>query len=189
VPALLFRPFWSGMQTVYSLIGHGGVLAMSPQWLADMPFFANGTADAPLPGGVSLPLFGALTGPRLIQLAALDAFVAVAVWSVVRYARTGKLAEIWRALTASICSLPIIHPWYALWLSPSGVDAGAWSAFGWWLGIAVFLRYALDGMAPAELGVAYTPLLAALTVAMLGAPAILAFRDSRRDTVSAVRKS
>lgn len=189
LPLLLFRPFWNGIETVYSLIGHGGVLAMSPQWLADMPFFASGTADAPVLPGLVLPLFGQLTWPRIIQLAALAAFVAVALVSIVRYASGRRLAEIWRTLTAALYSLSIIHPWYGLWTSPAAVDDGRWGAFGWWLGIFVFLRYALDGTAPAELGAAYAPLLATLTAVMLVAPMILALRDTRRDTVTAVRKS
>ncbi|HET9343700.1 MAG TPA: glycosyltransferase 87 family protein [Candidatus Eremiobacteraceae bacterium] len=189
LPALLFRPFWNGIETLYSLIGHGGVLAMSPQWLADMPFFSLGTADNPVLPGVVLPLFGQLTWPRIIQLAALAAFVAIAVVSVIRYASGRRLAEIWRTLTSAVYSLSIIHPWYALWTAPSAVDSGRWGAFGWWLGVFVFLRYALDGIAPAELGSAYTPLLAALAAVMLVAPMILAFRDTGRDTATAVRKS
>lgn len=189
LPALLFRPFWNGMETMYSLIGHGGVLAMSPQWLADMPFFASGTADAPIAPGLALPLFGPLTWPRLIQLLALAAFIVVAIAAVVRYAASGRLAHIWRTTAAAVYSLSIIHPWYGLWLQPSVVDARRWGAFGWWFGTFIFLRYALDGVAPAELGAAYAPVLAALTIVMLVAPIILALRDTRGDTVTAVRKS
>ena len=189
LPALLFRPFWNGIETVYSLIGHGGVLAMSPQWLADMPFFSSGTADDPVLPGVVLPLFGQLTGPRIVQLIALVAFAATALAGIVRYAWRPRLAEIWRTLAAAVYSLSIIHPWYALWTQASAVDKGRWGAFGWWLGIFVFLRYALDGIAPAELGAAYTPLLALATVVMLVAPMILALRDTGGDTVTAVRKS
>lgn len=189
LPALLFRPFWNGIETVYSLIGHGGVLAMSPQWLADMPFFSLGIADNPVLPGIALPLFGPLTWPRIIQLAALAAFVAIAVASVFRYASGRRLAEMWRTLASAVYSLSIIHPWYALWTAPSAVDTGRWGAFGWWLGVFVFLRYALDGMAPAELGAAYTPLLATLAVVMLVAPMILALRDTGCDTPTAVRKS
>ena len=179
LPVLLFRPFWNGVETVYSLIGHGGILAMSPQWLADMPFFATGTADHPAVPGFVMPLFGSPTWPRIIELAALAVFVAVAVTSAVRYAAGRRLAHIWRTMTAAVLSLSIIHPWYALWTLPSAVDGKRWGAFGWWLGIFVFLRYALDGVAPAELGAAYTPALAALTVVMLVAPVILALRDTR----------
>jgi hypothetical protein len=189
LPALLFRPFWNGIETVYSLIGHGGVLAMSPQWLADMPFFSLGTADNPVLPGIVLPLFGQLTWPRIIQLAALAAFIAIALASVIRYASGRRLAEIWRTLAGAVYSLSIIHPWYALWTAPSAVDKGRWGAFGWWLGVFVFLRYALDGIAPAELGAAYTPLLASLAAVMLVAPMILAFRDTAGDTPSALRKS
>lgn len=189
LPALLFRPFWNGIETLYSLIGHGGVLAMSPQWLADMPFFAAGTAGDPVLGGVVLPLFGQPTWPRIIQLGALAAFLAIAVMSVIRYAASRRIANVWRTLAAAVGSLSIIHPWYALWTAPSAVDPKRWGAFGWWFGIFVFLRYALDGVAPAELGAADTWVLAALTVVMLVAPAILALRDTGRDTVTAVRKS
>lgn len=190
LPILLFRPFWNGIETVYSLIGHGGVLAMSPQWLADMTFFATGTENRPvfLPAPV-LPFFGLLTWPRLIQLAALAAFLAIALASIVRYATARRLADIWRTLTAAVYSLSIIHPWYALWTQPSAVAQGRWATFGWWLGVFVFLRYALDGVAPPELGVAYTPILASLTVVMLVAPAILAVRDTTSAAVTAVRKS
>jgi uncharacterized membrane protein len=189
LPALLFRPFWNGIETVYSLIGHGGVLAMSPQWLADMPFFASGTADDPVLPGLVLPLFGQLTWPRIVQLVSIAVFAGIALASIIRYARGRRLAEIWRTLTASVYSLSIIHPWYALWTQPSATAQGRWATFGWWLGVFVFLRYALDGIAPQELGAAYTPILASLTVVMLVAPAVLAVRDTGSDMVTAVRKS
>lgn len=189
VPTLLFRPFWNGIETAYSLIGHGGVLAMSPQWLADMPFFANGTAGTPVLPGLVLPLFGQLTWPRIVQLAALAVFVAIAVTSVVRYIAKRRTGEIWRTLVATVCSLSIIHPWYALWTQPSAIDRGRWGVYAWWFGTFVFLRYALDGIAPSDLGAGYTPVLAALTVVMLVAPLVIALRDTRSDTVTAVRKS
>ena len=188
VPVLLFRPFWNGAQTLYSLIGHGGVLAMSPQWLADIPFFQSGMADSPVLPGVVLPLFGQLTWPRIVQLTAIAVFAAIALASIMRYAASRRLAEIWRTLTAAVYSLSIIHPWYALWTQPCAVAQGRWAAFGWWLGALVFLRYALDGVAPPELGAAYTPILASLTVVMLVAPAVLAVRDTGSAVPAVVRK-
>ena len=41
-----------------------------------------------------------------------------------------------------------------------------------------FLRYALDEVAPADAGPVYTPLLAALTVAMIAVPALICLRDT-----------
>jgi alpha-1,6-mannosyltransferase len=166
LPALFFRPFWDGWQTVYSLVGHGGVFAMSPQWLANMPFFASGLAQRQ-------PAW-----PRAVQFAALAIFLGIAAFSIVRYVGSRSLANIWRTATAFVLALPIIHPWYALWLMPATAHRGRWSAFAWWLGLFAFLRYALDGIAPVEAGAWYTPMLVVLTVVMLAVPAALCLRDS-----------
>ena len=80
-------------------------------------------------------------------------------------------------MTASVLTLSVIHPWYALWLSPAAINQGRWGTYAWWFGMCVFLRYALDGIAPVEAGRFYTPLLAMLTVVMLVVPAIAALRD------------
>lgn len=177
LPVLFFQPFWSGAATLYSLIGHGGVLAMSPQWLIDIPIFASGAADKPALGAFSLPLFGEPSWPRLIQLAALACLFMVLVVSVARYARRCSPGEIWRTVTTSVLTLSVIHPWYALWMTPAAIDRGRWGTYAWWFGILVFVRYALDGIAPVEAGRFYTPLLAVLTVVMLLVPAWLAIRD------------
>ena len=181
VPVVCFAPFWAGAPTLYSLIGHGGELAMSPQWLVDIPFFASGTAGQPAFGGaIVLPLFGQATWPRIVQLLSLLAFATVAVVSIVRYARRRALADIWRTLTAAVLSLPIIHPWYLTWTTTAVCSRGRWSTYAWWLGLLGFLRYALDGWAPAQAGPAYTGVLALLTAIMLGASIALALRDSRQ---------
>src|SRR5579863_2718180 len=121
LPLLFFQPFWSGAATLYSLIGHGGVLAMSPQWLIDIPIFASGVADRPALGEFTLPLFGQPSWPRLVQLGALACLLIVLVWSVARYARRNNPGDIWRTVTASVLTLSVIHPWYALWLSPAAI--------------------------------------------------------------------
>jgi len=179
VPALFFQPFWAGAQTVYSLIGHGGVFAMSPQWLVNIPFFASGAADRPAFGSaLTLPLFGQPSWPRLVQLAALAAFLIVAAYSVIRFVRLHDPADAWRTIAAFVLSLPIIHTWYVVWISPAAADRGRWSVYAWWFGVFAFGRYALDELAPREAGPAYTALLAALTVVMLAAPVVLGLRDS-----------
>jgi glycosyl transferase family 87 len=165
LPALFFRPFWEGVQTLYSLVGHGGIFAMSPQWLINIPFFATGVADRQ-------PLW-----PRAVQGLALLTFAAVALFSLARAVRNREAANIWRTVTTFVLSLPIIHPWYVLWTTPAAADRGRWSSYAWWLGMFAFVRYSLDGIAPAEAGAAYTPMLAFLTVVMLGLPAVLCLRD------------
>jgi len=178
VPALFFQPFWAGAQTVYSLIGHGGVFAMSPQWLVNIPFFASGTANSPAFGSaLTLPLFGQPSWPRLVQLAAFAAFLAVAAWSVARFARKPATADIWRTIGAFVLSLPIIHPWYVVWIAPAAAHHGRWASYAWWFGMFAFARYALDEFAPAQAGTSYTVMLVALTVLMLAAPVILCLRD------------
>ena len=192
LPALFFRPFWTGMETLYSLVGHGGVFAMSPQWLVNMPFFSNGMADRPAFGpSLVLPLFGQPSWPRVVQIAALAVFAVIAALSVAQYIRNGSsLANVWRTVAAFVLSLPIIHPWYVLWVTPAAADRGRrWSTFAWWLGVSAFLRYALDGVAPAEAGSAFTPMLVALTLVMLAGPLILTLRDTTGAPGTRVGKS
>ena len=110
--------------------------------------------------------------------AALVAFLVFATISVVRYAKGRSLVNLWRTITAFVLSLPIIHPWYVLWVAPACAGRGRWSMFAWWFGVFAFLRYALDEVAPADAGPVYTPLLAALTVAMIAVPALICLRDT-----------
>ena len=180
LPLLFFKPFWAGATTLYSLIGHGGIFDMSPLWLAAMPFFLAGTANAPALGGsVSLPLFGQPSWPRLFELVALLIVVGVLAVSARRYARTLHVDELWRAVTALLLSLPIIHPWYVVWLMPAAADRARWAVYAWWFGLLIFLRYGLDGVAPAQAGPLFTPALVVLTLVFLIVPAVLAFRDTR----------
>jgi hypothetical protein len=190
VPVLFFQPFWAGAQTVYSLIGHGGVFAMSPQWLVNIPFFASGTADRPAFGpALTLPLFGQPSWPRLVQLAALAVFLGVALYSIIRFARRPDPSDAWRTIAAFVLSLPIIHPWYVVWMTPAAADRGRWSIYAWWFGVFAFARYALDELAPSEAGTSYTGLLAVLTVIMLGAPIVLCLRDRGEPVPGVMRKS
>lgn len=178
VPVLFFQPFWAGAQTVYSLIGHGGVFAMSPAWLLNIPFFASGNADSPAFGSaLTLPLFGQPSWPRLVQLAALAVFLAVAAYSVIRFARRQDGGDVWRTVAAFVLSLPIIHPWYVVWMTPAAADRGKWATYAWWFGVFAFARYALDELSPSEAGPGYTAALAVLTVIMLAAPVVLCLRD------------
>ncbi len=180
VPVLFFVPFWAGPATLYSLIGHGGIFDMSPLWLVNMPFFAAGTQNVPAFGGaIRLPLFGAASWPRLFELAASALVLAVATYSVIRYARTLRLENVWRSVTALLLSLPIIHPWYVTWLLPAAAGRSPWATYAWWFGILIFMRYALDAVAPAQAGPLFTPVLVVATLGFLLAPAVVALRDMR----------
>jgi hypothetical protein len=178
LPMLCFKPFWIGSQTLYSLIGHAGELAMSPQWLVDFPLFSAGIAGAPAFGvSIALPFFGSLTWARAVQLAATAVCAVFVIWGIADYVRGRRLAAMWRAIVAFTLSLPIIHPWYVLWTTPAAADGERWARYAWWLGLLAFLRYMLDGVAPVQAGSLYAPLLIAGTVAMLLLPAVAAFRD------------
>jgi hypothetical protein len=144
--ALCFRPFWAGEATLLELIRHGGVLAMSPTWLASEPFFAQGLGNTPAFGqAISLPLLGQPSWPRVIQLVLFAGFLAVIAVAVIRYARSRSLTELWRSVTSFLWASPIVQPWYLMWLSPAVAYRGAWSVFAWWFLTLAFLRYALDG--------------------------------------------
>jgi hypothetical protein len=174
VVVLCFKPFWIGAPTLYALIGHGGVLAMSLTWLLSAPFFAAGIADQPAFGGaVSLPFFGQAAWPRLIQAAFVLGFLGVAAYSIVRYAVDRLSGDIWRTLTAFLWASPILHPWYLLWLSPATSSRGRWGVFAWWFCLLGMLRYVLDAT-----GAAFA-IQAVLTLALLGVPIVLALREGR----------
>lgn len=174
VVILCFKPFWVGAPTIYALIGHGGVLAMSLTWLVSAPFFAAGIADQPAFGGaVSLPFFGQAVWPRLIQSAFVLGFLGVAAYSIMRYAVERRAGLIWRTLTAFLWASPILHPWYLLWLSPAIASTGRWAVFAWWFCLLITLRYVLDAAG------APFAIQAVMTVALLGVPIALALLAGR----------
>jgi alpha-1,6-mannosyltransferase len=172
--ALTFRPFWLGTATLYALVGHGGVFAMSPSWLANYYFFAHHMAAVPAaPHAAALPLLGALVWPRAVQLLLFAAFLSLAAWAWLRYTHDLRVCRLWTALSAFIWASPIIHPWYVLWLSPAIACGGRWAVFAWWFGLLIAARYVLD--------VSYTFVvhfwvLAALTLLFLFAPVVIARR-------------
>ena len=178
---LCFRPFWAGTATLFELVRHGGIFAMSPTWLVNVPFFARGLGNSPAFGGaVSLPFLGQPSWPRLVQLIAFCAFLIVALFSLFRYARSFASAEIWRSVTAFLWASPIIQPWYLMWLAPAVADQGPWSVFAWWFAGLAFLRYALDGWSLTPL-----PALVVLTLVMLLAPIVAARQGAPRSQAAA----
>lgn len=175
VPILLFKPFWIGPLTVASLAAHSGRIAMSLVFIAAHPFFATGhSRGAVLPGLASLPLLGLLTWPRIVQLAFAGAFAVVFVHAAGSAWVTGRALFVWRAVASFIWSLPLIHPWYALWLMPALVEGEKWATYAWWFGLFMFLRYAL------EVALISPILQMLLTAVIFVAPLILAVQGSPR---------
>lgn len=175
MPVLCFKPFWLGGRTLYSLIGHGSALAMSPTWLVSAPFFFAGTVNQPAISGLgALPLVGQASWPRLLQLALVATFAVIFAVSVVQFAKAQDWRHLWRSVTAFVWSAPIVHPWYALWLTPAAAGTDRWGVFAWWFGAAVFLRYALDATPLASSGAWGFGVLAALTIVMFAGPIVLA---------------
>ncbi|MBC5827403.1 MAG: DUF2029 domain-containing protein, partial [Candidatus Eremiobacteraeota bacterium] len=175
VPVICFKPFWLGPQTLYSVVGHGGTFAMSPAWMVNLPFFASGRAALPALGSsLVLPLLGQPSWPRLVQLSFVAAFCAVALFAILRFRRSRRLEELWRATSALLWASPIIHPWYLLWLLPAAAGRGRWAVYAWWFGLLIVLRYALDATHLAGQAPWGTAALVALTIAYLTLPVAVA---------------
>jgi len=170
VPALCFKPFWLGTGALGAAAGHVNDLGMSPTWLAALPFFGAGLGNAPAFGiAVQLPFLGTLAWPRLVQLIFVAVFLVIAAISFGRFVRDGRLAHLWRTLTAFFWASPIIHPWYLLMLTPAAAGRGRWASYAWWFCALIPLRYALEGVAAVPAFV-----LVGLTIVFLAAPVVIA---------------
>jgi len=136
VPAISFLPFWIGPETLHPLANQLNDYRTSPMWLIVIALFALGRGDAMVTDHISwIRLFQSLVG--LIGL-------AVVASSIFRYYRSGKPAEIFRAIAATVWSSASIYPWYLLWLSPALAAQGRWSRYAFWFCALVFLRYIQD---------------------------------------------
>jgi len=185
VVALCFRPFWQGSATLYGLVGHTGMVAMSPTWILSYPFFGAGLANQPaFPSVPALPIFGQPSWPRLIELALVLAMLSVLAYSAWRYARTGSSAAIWRSISALIWSSPIIHPWYLLWIAPASATQGRWARYAWWFATLGFLRYALDATNRTSAIAPPVWVLMLLTAIMLGVPILIAMTIGRASSTA-----
>lgn len=172
VIALLFQPFWNGARTLYSVVGHGGLFGFSPTWLINYPFFAHGVQNRSAFAGLpALPFFGTASWPRLVQLGLLCAFIAIAVWSWIRYITMPAWSHLWRSITALLWASPIIDPWYVTWLAPAAANGGRWATYAWWFAALVMLRYVVDVVAPQEVPLALYFL---VTLIFLGVPVFIA---------------
>jgi len=184
---LFLKPFWTGPQMLYTLIGHGGQFGMSIGWLLNYWSFDTGTENRPaFPSAPALPFFGQPSWPRIVALGLFGAFFLVAAWSLWRYARTSAWSNLWRTIAAFLWASPIIHPWYMLWLSPALAAGKRWGVYAWWFSILCFLPYMLDATAPREVPLA---LMFAAPVIFLITPvaiSMLARRTAQRtgDSVS-----
>jgi len=175
--ALFLKPFWTGPQILYTLIGHGGQFGMSIGWLLNYWSFNTGTQNEPaFPGAPSLPFFGQLSLPRIVELGLFSSFALVAGWSIWRFAKMGRWANVWRTITAFLWASPIIHPWYLLWLSPALAASKRWGVYAWWFSILCFLPYMLDVTAPREVPI---PLMFASPLIFLIAPIVIAIFTRR----------
>jgi len=180
--AICFKPFWIGPPTLYSLINQGRFLAMSPAWLAVEPFLRLHLQNTPaLPW--ALPLVGHPSWPRIIEFLFITGFLVVLVGSIIRFSRDGKWSGLWLAITAFLWASPVIQPWYLVWLAPAITTRERfWSAYAWWFGVLIFLRYALGLEMPAQS--AKTTLLKtiefmAMTLIFLAVPILIASRPAR----------
>jgi hypothetical protein len=128
---------------------------MSPLWIA----------------GVILGLANASAALPTVALTAQVLAAVIVVVSAVRFALRHAHAEVWRAIASLIFALPLIHPWYGVWLLPAAAFGNRWGAFAWYLAVFLFLRYPLEVVASSEFG---TGLKMALTVAMFACPILVA---------------
>jgi hypothetical protein len=172
VVVLLFRPFWFGPGTISAVVGHEGLFGLSLTWMLNYPFFYYGVEHEPAFAALpTLPFFGVASWPRLIQLSVVAAFFIIALVSILRYARSPRMREIWRTISAMIWALSIMDPWYLVWLSPALAAGRRWATFAWWFCTLILLRYVLDVVARPQ---APVPLLFAITIAYLAIPVAVA---------------
>jgi Glycosyltransferase family 87 len=183
LPLLCLQPFSVGGEGTRAVAQHAGLISMSALWLAAMPFFAAGVAQQPIAGWLpDLPVIGALTWPRAIELTLLAAAAAIIAYSIARYRRTQSRHELWRSISALLWSLPAMHPWYGEWLMPAVAGRGAWAAYAWWLGVLLLGLYVADGVSAAALR---TWVLVAITLAYLAIPVVMAVRAARLERARA----
>ena len=174
LPWLCARPFVMGGAAVRGAATIGSSLSMSLNWLAALPVLhASGGAVPLAPWLPALPLLGAITWPRLVQLALFTLVAAAIVVAAVRYARRPSLETAALPTTAAIWAMPALHPWYVLWLMPFAALRGGWGVYAAWFGAVALLGYAHEGVVPSPLNEA---LFAALTLVILGLPAAAALR-------------
>ena len=173
IPWLCARPFAFGTAAAGTLATVGSQVSMSITWLLALPFFRTGNATAPAFAGVPpLPLLGALTWPRLVQLVVVAGMALVVVGAGVDYARRGPRSALHRSIAALLWALPALHPWYLTWLSPVLAERGPWSAYAAWYLALGLLVYAHEGIAPTA---ATDWIMAAITLALLAVP-VVAYR-------------
>jgi len=156
VPVLLFAPLWPGAAAIGALFNLGSTLIVSPQWLID----------------TWIPALG----DRVVGIAFIVAVLLVLGFSVRCYSRDRRGAHIFRTIAALVWSSPLLNPWYVQWLMPAAASAGRWGRYAWWFGLFVMMRYVEDAprfpSTQADMS-SRIGLLAAATIAILVAPAIL----------------
>jgi hypothetical protein len=152
VPLLCGRPFYAGASGGHGLGVESGYFSMSLTWLLEMPLFASGVAQgAVIPGLPALPFIGVLSWARVVQLAVVASFLAVAVVSLARDIRLPNYANLWRSFTALLWALPLVHPWYGQWLIAGIARRDRWGTYIWWLAAALIGLYAVDSVSAAAL--------------------------------------
>lgn len=156
IPILCFHPFAFGAIGQATLTKVGSSLSMSLNWLLALPLFAMRASDSVV---------------RSVQFAIAAAFALIALIATVRYARTLCAAEIYRAITSLLWSLPALHPWYSMWLVPASAARGRWATYAWWLGALSLVVYAHEAVLPTAIN---HSIFVALTLVVLLAPIIIA---------------
>lgn len=175
VVALSFRPFWFGWQTLGGTLHHGYQWFFSPTFLVSFALFGANFNERMT--GVALPVLHAVpvlrhaSWPQLINFCFLLAFAIAATVFIIRYARTGSIANLWKTMVGFVWSSPVFDPWYFIWISPMISWHGAWPNYAWWMMTAALLYYPLlYGVANGNLS---GPLGAAVTGVVFFLPAIL----------------
>lgn len=163
VPIILFVPFRPSLQVLGGISNLGSTLIVSAQWLVD----------------TWLPSLGQFA----VAMAFAVAFVAVFVYSIVRYAMDRCGDHIVRSIAALLWVSPLLNPWYVQWLAPAAASPGRWATYAWWFSLFAMARYVEDAprfpVTPADLATRIH-MLEAVTVIILIAPLLISLVTRRR---------
>jgi hypothetical protein len=178
VPLVCFAPFWHGVETFRPMANQLNDYRTSLIWLLAVPFYVFQRADA--------VVFDHLTWIRFMQLTIVAGALGVMASSVIRYARSLNIGELFRAATSAVWAFANVYPWYIVWLSPALASNSPWARYVWWFGALVFLHYLQDVVRQPDTNGAYylmMGLLACVTVVFLAVPVILARRGGQASSV------
>ncbi|HXW77767.1 MAG TPA: hypothetical protein VEJ20_10170, partial [Candidatus Eremiobacteraceae bacterium] len=177
---LVFAPFWRGWSTLAPAFSEASFPRTSPTWLIEVALLRYVPGAPPVGAGMTIP--------QWLTLASVIALTSITVWSVVRFVRDGRAANVWRSIAGLLWAIPNLYPCYVLWISPALSARGAWATFAWWFALLSLVHYAEDVPRLAETTTAYhltfvTTIVT--TLAFLIVPIIIARWTAPRDAVTA----